>query len=99
MTNAQIITEYKISKKMDLSEPLYTYQEWKRMGYQVKKGETSKHKVPVWKYTSKVVKDEDGNVKFDTYTQKEERVGKCYMRVAAFFTRDQVERIEEKVDE
>lgn len=66
-------------------EPIHTYLKWKELGYQVKKGETAFIKFPIWKYTKKK--------KTETEEEAQER-GYCFMKVSAFFTRKQVERIE-----
>ena len=62
-------------------EPIHTYNGWKELGYQVKKGEHAKASFMIWKYQGK--KDEE--------TGQEH--GKCWQRKAFWFTFDQVERI------
>ena len=64
-------------------EPIHTYQGWKKLGYKVKKGEKSKIKFPIWFYRKKKKEAED-----ETASES----GNCYMRTAAWFTRDQVEK-------
>ena len=64
MTNTQII--YEALKATGLSDeqllnlmqtynalPYHTFQEWKRRGFQVKRGERACLKVYLWKYTNK----------------------------------------------
>ena len=68
-------------------EPIHTYARWQAMGYQVKKGEKSKIKFPIWKYTKGKKKD---------MTEEEAQAkGYCFMKMSAFFTTDQVEQITE----
>ena len=63
-------------------EPIHTYNGWKELGYQVKKGEHAKASFPIWKYSGR--KDEETG---------EEVGGKCYQRKAFWFTFDQVEKV------
>lgn len=63
-------------------EPIHTYNGWKELGYQVRKGQKAKASFMIWKYSGK--KDEETG---------EEKDGKCYQRKAFWFTFDQVEKI------
>ena len=63
-------------------EPIHTYNGWKELGYQVKKGEHAKAQFPIWKYKGQ--KDE---------ATGEEVGGQCYQRKAFWFTFDQVEKV------
>ena len=63
-------------------EPIHTYNGWKELGYQVKKGEHAKASFPIWKCS--VQKNPETG---------EEVAGKCYQRNAFWFTFDQVEKI------
>lgn len=67
-------------------EPIHTYQAWKSLGYQVKKGEKAIAKFPIWKYTKKTVKNENN---------EDEDKASMFMKLSAFFTAEQVEKIEE----
>lgn len=84
MTNIAIIEAYKIEHK--ISCPLHTYAKWQELGYQVKKGEKSQHKIAIWKGVTKKVHDNESNTDLT----------KCKVipKVAAFFTINQVEKIE-----
>lgn len=84
MTNNEIILEYKVLNNLELDMPLHTYEKWKSLGYQVKKGEKSQHKITIWKHTSKKVVNEDG---------EEVNKSKCFPKLSAFFTLEQVEKI------
>lgn len=67
MTNAQIIAEVVIGTKTMGSDdfidfyqthgylPFNTYSTWKKLGYQVKKGEKATLSTRLWKYTNKPV--------------------------------------------
>lgn len=87
MTNSEIIGRYMIANKMPATTILHTYSSWKKLGYAVKRGEKSQHKIPIWKKSTKKVEKEDG---------EEETVdnGRFFLKESAFFTREQVERIE-----
>lgn len=64
-------------------EEIKSFQQWRNMGYKVKKGEKAALKVKLW-YPSTYVKEND----------KEET--KFYMKTTALFTIDQVEKIKEE---
>ena len=90
MTNTAIILSYMQSNNLDPNKiVLHTYATWKKLGYQVKKGEKSQHKIPVWKPSTKKVEveNEDG-------TKEEKPNGRYFIKTSAFFTQGQVERIE-----
>ena len=88
MKNTAIILEYMLVNNLDPDKVvLHTYQTWKKLGYQVKKGEKSEHKIPVWKPSTKKVENEDGE-------KEEVDNGRYFLKLSAFFTQEQVERIE-----
>ena len=62
-------------------EPIHTYNGWKELGYQVKKGQHAIASFPIWKYQSQ--KDEEG----------EEVGGQCWQKKAFWFTFEQVEKV------
>ena len=72
-------------KEIEVPEAIHTYTKWKELGYQVKRGAKSEIKIPVWKYRGKTETDEESG--------KEIEKGKCFMKIAAFFTLAQVEKI------
>lgn len=63
-------------------EPIHTYNGWKELGYQVKKGEHAKATFAIWRYTGE--KDEEGH--------KVKDGGHCFQKKAFWFTFDQVEK-------
>lgn len=71
-------------KELDVPEEIHTYQTWKAMGYQVKKGSKAVAQFPIWKHTSKQLDelDDEGNPKEKT---------NMFMKVSSWFTREQVE--------
>lgn len=78
LQQAGIITE---------NECIHTYQHWKAIGFQVKKGEKAIAKFPIWKYGTKTIETDDG----------EQHVkGRCFSKMSAFFSSRQVEPIKEK---
>ena len=82
-TNKAIIDAYKAANRLPLDMPLYTYAAWLKHGYQVRKGERCKHRVPLWKYVAKVT-NEDG---------EEKTAGRYYHKTMNLFEADQVERM------
>ena len=76
-------------KQIELPEQIHTYQAWKSLGYQVKKGAKAVAQFPIWKHTSKQLDevDEEGNPK---------EKSNMFMKVSAFFTKDQVEKLDAK---
>lgn len=68
---------------------LHTYGEWRKMGYQVRKGEKAKIKTHLWKKSKKPEYEETDDGK----TKKNQRF---YLCKAYLFTRDQVEKIKEE---
>jgi len=74
---------------IDEIQPIHTFNAWKLLGYKVKKGEKAVAKFPIWKYTSKKKKEES--------EEEAQANGYCFMKMSAFFTNEQVEKIEEEV--
>lgn len=62
-------------------EEIHTYQAWKQLGYQVKKGQKAIAAFTIWKHTSKENKETD------------EKEDKMFMKNAHFFKPSQVEAI------
>lgn len=60
MCNKEIISRYIAMNELEPSIELHTFAEWKRLGYKVKKGEKSKHKISIWKRATKKVENEKG---------------------------------------
>lgn len=105
MTNAQIIMEQQellaadgILKENENGEiqPIHTYQAWKKLGYQVRKGETAVAKFAVWKFMASKKKEEEAEAdEADTNEdEKPKRKGRMYLKVSAFFTDEQVDKIQ-----
>ena len=88
VTNIAIIEMYKAQN--NISSPLHTYTKWQALGYQVKKGEKSIHRITIWKHVKRKKKVETDEESAEIIS------GKCIMKTACFFTLEQVERIEKK---
>lgn len=100
MTNQEIVAHEAIVNKIYTQEQiesmaltmqdfgLHTYGEWRKAGYQVRKGEKARIKTYLWKKSKKPEYEEaeDGKVK------KNQRFFLCKTYL---FTRDQVDKIEE----
>ena len=93
-TGEKIVVEMADGKKeLDVPEPIHTYQAWKSLGYQVKKGIKAVAQFPVWKYITSKMKEAE--VRDDVDVEQNESKGYCRMKLASFFTKEQVEKIEE----
>ena len=75
-------------KELDVPETIHTYQAWKRLGYQVKKGSKAVAQFPVWKYINGKMKEAEAD------NDDNENSGYCRMKLASFFTAEQVEKIQ-----
>lgn len=72
-------------KGFEIPAEIHTFKGWKEQGYIVKKGEKSNIKIKIWKHTIVRNKSEDDS------TEVEEE--KMFMKLSAFFTPEQVEKI------
>lgn len=88
MTNAQIIMQYKKANNIPQEKPLFTFAAWRNMGYKVKKGEASRHRVPLWKYIGRQGKADTGGQEV-----LQGQNGKCFMKTVCLFEFEQVEKI------
>lgn len=109
-TGRQITIEYekegeKVKETINEPEPIHTYQEWKKLGLQVQKGEKAIAKFSIWMYTDKkshLTKEEADKINSiaEGINAKEgdeiSNDGHFYMKEAAFFKLSQVAPIEEK---
>jgi hypothetical protein len=85
MTNYQIIETAKKELGLDEDLILKTYKDWKRLGYQVKKGEKSVMACMIWFPKKTKVKTE--------VDSEEVNDGSFFKSKAFFFSQKQVERI------
>lgn len=84
MNNATLILQAKAANNIPLDEELHTFAEWKRLGFSVKKGEKARCKIAIWNKSIKSKKDDD-----EESSQEDDSY--FYTKVAAFFTRNQVQ--------
>lgn len=87
MNNAALILHAKVASNIPLDEELHTFAEWKRLGFSVKKGEKARCKIAIWNKSIKKKKDTEN---------EEEDDGYFYTKVAAFFTKNQVQLLDVK---
>ena len=95
MTNFEIIYEQrkklfqegKIGAAGADFEEIHTYATWKKLGYQVKKGEHAIAKFTIWKYAEKRSRAEDDE------EGREEAQGRMFPKLSFFFSPAQVEPI------
>ena len=78
MTNAEIIAN--ACKLQGITEEVHTFARWKKMGYQVRKGEHAILKTTIWKAKERKAEDEETDLRM-------------FMKTAHFFGRSQVEPI------
>ena len=81
---------------IELPEEIHTFNGWKQRGYQVKKGEKSSIKFPIWKHTTKMLNTDTGNAELDKMNEAVNAQGgetNMFMKMSAFFTPAQVEPI------
>ena len=72
-------------------EEINTVAGWNKRGYKVKKGATCGIKFKIWTYKKGKAQEQEPE---DGEQEQEQKVGgKCYMKMAYWFTRDQVEPI------
>lgn len=103
MTNFQIIANTAIAEGLYTQEqveaifqsghelPLHTYNEWKRAGYQVKKGEHAALSCDIWMPKTKTKKAD-----YKQGGNKDEQRSNFYKKRAHFFLYTQVEPIEKE---
>lgn len=74
------------TKQIEVPEEIHTFNGWKERCFSVKKGERSQIKFPIWKHTvkKKAEQEKTGNPLEDA------EIARMFMKVAAFFTVDQV---------
>ena len=68
--------------EMEAPEAIHTYQRWRELGYQVRKGEKAIASIRIWKHTAKARQEDP--------TEMEE---KMFMKNASFFKVSQVDKI------
>ena len=81
-------------KMIEFPEEIHTYQAWKSLGYQVKRGEKAIAQFPIWKYVSGIKKQNISEVREDADIEKNKAY--CRMVTSSFFKSSQVEKIKEK---
>lgn len=72
-------------QQVEMPEAIHTYAGWKKLGYQVKRHEKAIAQFPIWKYTSKTVKNEE--------TGEDEENSNMFMKMSSFFKSSQVEKV------
>lgn len=95
----EVIKDDGTREMLELPEEIHTFNGWKARGYQVKKGEKSAIKFPIWKHTTKKAKTDTGNANLDAMNDQVNKQGgesHMFMKVSAFFTIAQVEPIKAK---
>lgn len=79
-------------REIQIPEEIHTFNEWKKMGYMVQKGQHATAKFPIWKKSKgKGKQDEEPDEKQEDPAKTG---GRFFMKMAFFFTMDQVKPIE-----
>ena len=88
-TGRIIVVELPDGEKRSFPEPeeIHTYQHWKALGYQVRKGEKAITELMIWKYSQRKTSAEE------TEEETSGKSGKCFMKKSYFFAACQVDRI------
>lgn len=81
-------------REIQIPEEIKTFDEWKREGYIVQKGQHAVARFQIWMPKKGKKKQEQKQEQ----EQEEEKMKGFYKKVAFFFTVDQVKPIEEKGD-
>ncbi len=68
-------------------EEIHTYQAWKTLGYQVRKGQKAVASFAIWKHVTKKKSK-------DKAEEDSEEKGRMFMKVASFFSASQVDAIQ-----
>lgn len=78
------------AKEVPEVEDIHTFQRWKELGYQVRKGEHAIAAFSIWKYTSKA----KGKSEEEAQAANDENDGGfCFMKRAFWFSASQVDAI------
>lgn len=81
-------TDEQGTRELLMPEEIHTYNSWRKLGYQVRKGEHAVARFPIWKFKATKKKDEEPD------EDQQDQKGRMFKKVAFFFTIDQVEKIE-----
>ena len=89
-TGRKIVLEAPDGTKTEIMEPepIHTYNAWKAMGYQVKRGERNIAQITIWKPGKAKKTDNE-----ETNADGENDETRMFLKTAFFFKRSQVEQI------
>ena len=73
--------------------PIHTFDEWKRLGLIVKKGEHALAAFPIWMRSAKTVMVKGKSAETGETVETEAETGRYYMKRAFFFGPEQVEEL------
>lgn len=89
----EVENEEGTKKTIQEPEPIHTYGAWKSRGYTVKKGQKAIAKFPIWRHQGA------GKRKNRNTGEEEDTAEKMYLTDAFFFSKSQVEPIENRPTE
>lgn len=81
-----VIGDDGVITKIPEIQSIHTFAAWKALGYKVMKGQKAITRIPIWKYSAPKVQDESP-------VDGVEPKGRMFMKVSAFFSEEQVEKI------
>lgn len=76
---------------IEVPEEIHTFNEWKKLGYVVKKGERSIARFPIWRSAQKTEEKDDGEGDKKPNKGKKKFNGQFYQKMSFFFSEGQVE--------
>lgn len=94
-TGRTITVELPDGSKMEVqeTEPIHTFQEWKKAGFMVQKGQKAIAKISIWNFTDKASKStKEAREAAGMDTEKPDP--HYYMKESAFFSASQVAPLE-----
>lgn len=96
MTNVEIMKKYKEENGINENVQLLSFQEWRKQGYSVRKGETSHHKVDLWKLVKAKAEVKTESVDATEENKEVKKVPKYIKKKTALFEFGQVEPLKAK---
>lgn len=96
--NEELMANYRIANAIPMERQLLTYDQWRRIGMQVKKGEKAHYQTDLWVPFKGKKKEEQASSDNETTDNKEKKLIRCRMKLCYFFTQDQVEPMKQKED-
>lgn len=78
-----------LERQILMPEEIHTFDGWKKLGWQVQKGQHAVAKFPIWKMAGKKKQAQADDEEVD----KDQKGGKFFMKMSFFFTKDQCKEV------